>query len=197
MSVADHAARFDPQLALDLASSRPKLAPPRAPLHRPTHADLVAAARANEFVQAFIAENLMTWTDARIERNPPCFLVYEHGEVIGSVAEIPAMIRHAEKRRGLGSLLGIRPLEPGEEVLPYNIGVRWAPTHPRRYRYEQRMALKSRLARRDRSAVQSAMRKKKRDFLAWASTKPGLAGRLADATGLTLDAFWRAVRGRV
>ena len=57
------------------------------------------------------------------------------------------------------------------------------------------MAIKVRLARRDRHAVQSAMRRNKRGFLAWAAAKPHLADRIADATALSIDAFWRAVRG--
>ena len=198
MSVAAHAARFNPQLALDLASGLPPLRAPATglPLERPTHAKLVAAARGNELVRVFIAERVPTWSDARVERDPPCYLVYEHGEVVGSLAELGAMIRHAEKRRGLGRRLGIRALRPDDEVLPYNIGLRWGPTHPRRYRYEQRMALKSRLARGDRRAVRWAMRQNQRDFVAWATAEPGLAVRISEATGLALPAFWRAVRGR-
>lgn len=197
MSIAAHAARFTPQLAFDLATDPPRARFARVrPLEPPTRAELAAAARANECVRWFIAERIPTWTDERVERDPPCYLVYEHGEVVGSVADLPAMVRHAEKRRGLGRRLGLRPLQPDDEVLPYNIGVRWGPTHPRRWRYEQRMALKSLLARGDRRAVGQAMRRSQQGFLAWAVAQPGLGSRVADATGLSLVAFWRTVRGR-
>jgi hypothetical protein len=93
------------------------------------------------------------------EISPPCYLVYQRGEVVGSLADLPCMIRHAEKRRGLGQRLGIRPLRPDDEVLAYTIGLRWGPTHPRRFRYEQRMALKRRLARPDRRVVGWAMQR--------------------------------------
>lgn len=196
MSVADHAARFRPQLAFDLAASSPPPPPPPAPLETPTRYALVTAARQNEFVRAFIADRVPTWNEARVERDPPCVLVYEHGEVVGSVGEVPGMIRHAEKRRGMGRMLGVRALRPDEEVLKYNIGLRRSPTHPRRYRYEQRMALKSLLPREDRRAVTEAMRRTRRDFEAWADGKRGLAVRVSDATGLSLESFWRTVRGR-
>lgn len=197
MSVADHAARFRPQLAFDLTAGPPPPPPPAAAvLETPSRDALAAAARENEFVRAFIADRVPTWSEARVERDPPCFLVYEHGEVVGSVAELPGMIRHAEKRRGMGRMLGIRALRPDEEVLPYNIGLRRSPTHPRRYRYEQRMALKSLLKRGDRRAVTEAMRRTRRDFVAWVDREQGLATRVADRTGLSPKAFWRTVRGR-
>lgn len=197
MSVADHAARFRPQLAFDLPAGPPPPPPPAAAvLETPSKDALVAAARENECVRAFIADRVPTWSDARVERDPPCFLVYEHGEVVGSLAELPGMIRHAEKRRGMGRMLGIRALRPDEEVLPYNIGLRRSPTHPRRYRYEQRMALKSLLQRGDRRAVTEAMRRTRRDFVAWVDREQGLATRVADATGLSPKSFWRTVRGR-
>ena len=197
MSVADHAARFRPQLAFDLTACPPPPPPPAAAvLETPSKDALVAAARENEFVRAFIADHVPTWSEARVERDPPCFLVYEHGEVVGSVAELPGMIRYAEKRRGMGRMLGIRALRPDEEVLPYNIGLRRSPTHPRRYRYEQRMALKSLLRRGDRRAVTEAMRRTRRDFVAWVDREQGLATRVGDATGLSPTSFWRTVRGR-
>jgi hypothetical protein len=105
------------------------------------------------------------------------------------------MARHAEKRPGFGRRIGIRALRADEEILPYNIGLTWGPTHPRRRRWEQRMALKHLLGRRARQAVGAAMRRSQRDFVAWAREQ-GLGARVADATGLTLKAFWRAVRGR-
>jgi len=198
MAIADHRARFDPQLTLDVSTTVPagRHEAFRLPPEPPTHAALVAAALANECVQAFIAEGVLTWSTSRVERNPPCYLVYEHGEVVGGIGELPAMIRHAEKRRGLGAQLGIRVLHPDDEVLPYNIGLRWAPTHPRRYRYEQRMALKSLLARTDRRVVGWAMQRSQREFVKKVRAEPALAARIADATGLTLKAFWRAARGR-
>jgi hypothetical protein len=198
MTIAAHAARFSPQYALDLAPEPlpPASTPTIAVLEHPTRAALAAAARENEFVRAFIAEGLLTWSAERVERDPPCCLVYEHGEVVGGLSDLPSMVRHAEKRKGLGDRIGIRALRPDEEVLPYNIGLRWGPTHPRRKRWEQRMALKSLLSRRDRRAVTWAMRRNQRDFVAWASEQPGLRARVADATGLTIEAFWRAVRGR-
>jgi len=57
------------------------------------------------------------------------------------------------------------------------------------------MALKRLLGRRARHAVGAAMRRSQRDFVAWAREQ-GHGARVADATGLTLKAFWRAVRGR-
>lgn len=196
MSIAAHAARFTPQLALDLGPDEPAPAPRAEPLPVPTHGELVTAALANENVQAFIAERLPTWSEERVRRSPSCYLVYEHGEVVGSTADMVAMARLAEKRPGFGRRLGIRPLTPTDDVLPYQLGLRWGPTHPRRFRYEQRMALKSLLARGDRRAVGSAMYRTQRDFLAWARDQPGLAQRVAEATGLTMRAFWRVVRGR-
>jgi hypothetical protein len=197
MSVADHAARFRAQLAFDLSAPPPRSPPPAAAdLETPTRDALVAAARENEVVRAFIADRVPTWSEARVERDPPCVLVYEHGEVVGSVAAVPGMIRHAEKRRGMGRMLGIRALRPDDEVLPYNIGLRRSPTHPRRYRYEQRMALKGLLQRGDRRAVTEAMRRTRRDFVAWVDREQGLATRVADATGLSPKSFWRTVRGR-
>jgi hypothetical protein len=197
MSVAEIAARFDPQLRLNLASC-PAPPPPQRPATYPppTHAALVDAARANTCVRAFIGDQVPTWTDSQVEKNPPCCLVYEHGEVVGSIDDLPMMMRHAEKRRGMGRVVGLRVLLPDEEVLPYNIGLRRGPSHPRRRRYEQRMALRSLLARRDRSAVRNAMRRNLRDFLTWGASIPGLGFRIADATGLSLREFWRAVRGR-
>lgn len=195
MSISAHVARFSPQFSLELAPA-PTPHEPAVPAESPTHAALAAAARANEFVRAFISEQLPTWSFERVDRDPPCCLVYEHGEVLGNLSDIPGMIRHAAKRRGLGRPLGIRALLPDEEILPYTIGLRWAPTHPRRRRWEQRMALKSLLARRDRRAVGTAMRRSKREFIAWATLQPGLAARVLDCTGLTLGGFWRAVRGR-
>jgi hypothetical protein len=106
------------------------------------------------------------------------------------------MIRHATKRRGLGSQLGLRALQPHEEVLAYTIGLRWAPTHPRRKRWEQRMALWRLLPRRDRRAVSQAMYQTKQDFLTWARQQGGLAARVRDCTSLRMDEFWRAVRGK-
>lgn len=198
MAIADHVARFDPQLTLDVSTPVPASGRDafRLPPEPPTHAELVAAALANEYVLAFIAEGMLTWSTGRVERNPPCYLVYEHGEVVGNVDDLGAMIRHAEKRRGLGRRLGIRALQPDDEVLPYNIGLRRAPTHPRRYRYEQRMALKSLLAPTDRRVVGWAMQRTRGEFLKKARAEPGLAARIADTTGLTLKAFWRAARGR-
>lgn len=198
MSIAAHAARFDPQLAFDLAPDEParRDQPFTRPHEAPTHAGLVAAALANECVRTFIADRVPTWSVDRVERDPPCFLVYEHGEVLGSVRELPVMIRHAEKGRGLGRRLGIRALRPDEEVLKYNIGLRRAPSHPRRFRYEQRMALKSRLPPGDRRTVGWAMRNSQREFVEKATAERGLAARIADTTGLTLEAFWRAARGR-
>jgi hypothetical protein len=198
MSIATHHARFDPQLAFDLAPDEPAARehPFTCPHEAPTHAGLVAAALANECVRTFIGERVPTWSAERVERDPPCFLVYEHGEVLGSVRELAGLIRHAEKCGGLGRRLGIRALQPDEEVLKYNIGLRRAPSHPRRFRYEQRMALKRRLAPGDRRAVGWAMRNTRREFKEKATAEPGLAARIADTTGLSLEAFWRAARGR-
>jgi hypothetical protein len=192
--ISAHAARFSPQLSLDL-EQEPGRPDPAKVAEPPTRAQLAAAALENEFVRRFIAEQVPTWTSARVHRDPPCCLVYEHGEVMGNVSDIPAMIRHAAKRTGLGKMLGLRALLVDEEVLPYTIGLRWAPTHPRRRRWEQRMALKCLLARRDRAAVGTAMRLPKREFVAWAERRAGLAARVLDCTGLTLGSFWRAVRG--
>ncbi len=196
MTIAAHAARFHPQLALDLGSDEPAPAPSAEPLPLPTHADLVAAALANENVRAFIAERLPTWSEEAVTRSPPCYLVYEHGEVVGGTANLAEMARLAEKRPGFGRRLGIRPLTPTDDVLPYQLRLRWGPSHPRRFRYEQRMALKSLLARGDRRAVRAAMHRSQREFLAWAGDQPGLARRVAEATGLSMRAFWRVVRGR-
>lgn len=178
MSISAHAERLSPQLSLEL---EPAVAPrePAPDPEPPTHAQLAAAALENEFVRAFIAEQLPTWTDERVRRDPPCCLVYEHGEVVGNVSDLPGMIRHAGKRKGLGKLLGTRALVSEDEVLPYNIGLWLAPTHPRRRRREQRMALKRLLRRRDRPAVGSAMRLGKRRFIDWAALQPGLAAARA------------------
>ena len=103
MSIATHVARFAPQLSLGLETGRPPSpTPPVVPPQPPTLAELVAAAHANRCVQAFLADGILTWTTERIERNPPCYLVYEHGEVVGNVSDLAAMARFAEKRRGLG-----------------------------------------------------------------------------------------------
>lgn len=196
MSIADHRGRFSPQLALGLECDAPcrDTAPPRL-MQSPTLDGLASAALLNATVQLFIRDRLPTWSAEGVRRNPPCYLVYQHGEVFGSVEDLAVMIRHAEKRRGLGRVLGIRALRPHDDVLPYTIGIRWGPSHPRRFRYEQRMALKALLARRDRAAVGSAMQRSQGRFLAWAAARPGLASRVKDATGLTLVSFWRAVRG--
>jgi hypothetical protein len=194
MSIAGHAARLSTQFSLDLD---PPSHLPNAPAvtERPTLHELAAAALENVQVRSFIAEGLMTWTSARVERDPPCCLVYEHGEVLGNLSDMTCMVRHAEKRKGIGQLVGLRSLTPEEDILPYNIGLRWGPSHPRRKRWEQRMALKHLLSPRDRRAVGSAMRRNKRDFIAWANDRPGLAARLADVTALSLEDFWRTVRG--
>lgn len=196
MSIATHAARFRRQLAFEFPTVL--LPPPPAPplLERPTVDALAAAAAENLLVQEFIADRVLTWSNERVRNNPPCYLVYEHGEVVGNVSDLPIMMRHAQKRSGLGRMLGIRALEVDDEVLPYNIGLRRGPTHPGRFRYEQRMALKGLLPRHDRCAVRVAMRRNRRDFVDWADTRPGFATRLSEATGLSLIAFWRAVRGR-
>lgn len=104
------------------------------------------------------------------------------------------MIRHAEKRRGMGRRLRIRALTPDEEVIPLQIGLRRFATHPRCIRYQKRMELKRRLSRRDRRVIWWAKVKSRRGFLAWADTQPGLDSRIADATGLSLVTFWRTVR---
>lgn len=195
MSIADHAARFRPQLAFALEPP-PHPPQPAAPLETPSTSALIQAALANEFVREFIAESVPTWSDAQVHRDPPCVLVYEHGEVVGSVRELTAMALHAEKRRGMGSVLGVRALRPDEEVLAYQIGLRWSATHPRRVRYERRLALRSLLRRGDRRAVTEAMRRNRGDFVDWARGRNGLATRVADTTGLSLEAFWREVRGR-
>lgn len=196
MSIHAHMARFSPQLTLDLPSSAPVAEGCKAvPLGRPTRDELVAAALANHDVRAFVEAGLPTWSEARVQRNPPCYLVYEHGEVVGNLEDLPLMARHAEKRSGFGRRHGLRPLRPDGPVLPYHLGIRRGPHRPRRVRYEQRMALKRLLARGDRGAVRQAMRRTRQDFLRWAAEHPGLAGRVADATGLALPAFWRAVRG--
>ena len=194
MSLAEHMARFSGQFALDIGSEAAPV--PTLPPREPTHAVLVAAALKNESVLYFIETSVPTWSRARVERNPPCYLVYEQGEVFGSVEDLPCMMRHAEKRGGLGRRLGVRPLRPDDDVLAYNIGVRRGPTHPARFRYEQRIALKRLLPREDRPAVWWAMRKTQRRFLAWAEARPGLDTRVADATGLSLVSFWRVVRGK-
>lgn len=188
---------FDPQFHLDLESPGDSSASRRAvPDLPPTREQLASAALENTFVQEFIAERVPTWSEDRVRANPTCCLVYEHGEVVGAIDELPLMIRHAEKRSGMGMRLGVRPLEPAEEVLAFNIGLRWGPTHPRRIRFRQRRALRSLLARKDGVAVTEAMRRTKRDFVAWARRRPGLADRICDSTGLSMPAFWRAVRCR-
>jgi hypothetical protein len=166
------------------------------PLEPPPRAALIAAALANTWVRTFIAEEVPTWTEERVRRNPPCYLVYEYGAVVGNLDDLPGIARHAEKRPGMGAQLGIRALEEHDEVLPYNIGLLRSPEHPRQFRYEQRMGLKSLLAVRDRKAVGEAMRRGQRKFLAWAKTQPRLDARIAETTGLTLMAFWQTVRGR-
>src|SRR5215210_4872390 len=137
MSIAVHVARLSAQFSLDLD---PLSHLPNAPAvtERPTLDELAAAALKNMHVRSFIAEGLMTWTSARVTRDPPCWLVYEHGEVVGNVSDMTCMIRHAGKRKGIGQLVGLRSLTLDEGVLPYNIGLRWSPSHPRRKRWEQR-----------------------------------------------------------
>lgn len=193
MSIADHIKRFSPQMTLDLPAAPPP--PPVCPRERPTTEMLVSAALENVCVRIFIEDRLATWTREKVERNPPCCIVYEHGDVVGSLDDVPMMLRYAQKRPGLGPALGLRALRPDEEVLAFTIGLRWGPTHPSRFRYEQRMALKCLLARDDRVAVRSAVRRSQRTFLAWAEARPGLAARIAETTGLSLLDFWRAVRG--
>lgn len=197
MSIAAYAALYSAQLSLELPPGSPTT-PIRTArtLEMPRHAALVAAARQNLYVRDFIQRALATWTAARVERNPPCCLVYENGEVFGNLEDLPLMARHAEKRNGMGAMRGLRPLFADEEVLPYNIGLRWGPKHPRRIRWERRIALKQVLGTYDRRAVSEAMRRSRRDFVAWARTRPNLGARVADRTGLTLEALWRAVRGR-
>ena len=197
MSIAQHAARFSPQLGLDLGAEPipaafAELLPPRPP----SHAMLVAAARENQDVRAYIADGIPTWSEERLQRTPPCYLVFEHGEVVGDTESLVMMLRHALKHPGMGRCLGVRPLRPDDDVLKYTIGLRRAATHPRRFRYEQRMALKSLLASSDRAAVTWAMQRSQRDFLAKARTHRGLAHRIAETTGLSLKEFWRTVRGR-
>ena len=194
MSFASSIARFSPQLALDLPAPAPTPSTPTTVLDHPNRTVFAAAARQNEFVQEFIAEGLATWSPERVERDPPFFLVFELGEVVGNLSDLTMMERHAAKQGGLGKRLGFRALRPHDEVLAYNIGVSRAPSHPRRLRYEQRMALK-RLLGDDGRAVSSAKRRTQRDFVAWARAQRGLPARVADATGLTLKAFWRAVHG--
>lgn len=186
MTAAAPAAGRNPQLALDLG--------PDAPLPIPPHGELVAAALQNQCVRDFIADRVPTWSEGGVGRNPPCCLVYDHGEVVGTLRDLPGMIRHAEKRRGMGRRLHVRALRPDEEVLPFMIGLRRFATHPRRIRYEKRMALKRMLARGDRRAIRWAKVKNQGAFLAWAESQPGLGSRIADATGLALVEFWRTVR---
>jgi hypothetical protein len=194
-SIAAHASRFAPQLTLQLEAAPPAQGC-AIPLEPPPRAALVAAALANTRVRTFIAEEVPTWTEERVRRNPPCYLVYEHRAVVGNLDDLPGMARHAEKRPGMGAQLGIRALHEHDEVLPYNIGLLRGPEHPRQFRYEQRMGVKSLLAIRDRKAVGEAMRRGQRKFLAWAKTQPRLDARIAETTGLTLIAFWQTVRGR-
>ena len=190
-------ARFSGQFALDLGTAISDAGSTRTlPSSAPTHAVLVAAALKNELVRHYIETKVPTWSPERVQRNPPCYLVYDQGEVFGSVEDLPCMARHAGKRGGLGRCLGVRALHPEDDVLAYHIGVRRGPTHPARFRYEQRMALKRLLPRDDRSAVWWAMRKSQRRFLAWAEARPGLDTRVAAATGLSLVEFWRVVRGK-
>ena len=197
MSVAEHMARFSAQLALDLAATMPDPPPARIlPAGAAIHAVLVAAALKNEGIQEFIESGVSTWSRERVERNPPCYLVFEQGEVFGSVTDLPLMARHAGKRGGLGRRLGVRALRPDDDVLAYRIGVRRGPTHPARFRYELRIALKTLLPSGDRPAVGCAMRKTQRRFLAWAEARPGLDTRIAVATGLSLVSFWRVTRSR-
>ncbi|MEW5926036.1 MAG: hypothetical protein AB1941_00980 [Gemmatimonadota bacterium] len=195
MTIADYAARFSPQIGLAFPEvPRPVSTRPQV-LEHPTREVLAAAARENECVREFIADGLMTWSAERVERDPPCYLVYEHGEVVGNFSDLVGMARHAEKRKGIGLRKGVRPLSPDDEVLPYNIGLRRLASHPRQRRWLQRMALKSLLPPYAKPAVSSAMHRNQRDFVAWVLARPGLRSSMANTTGLTPKQFWRAVRG--
>ncbi len=88
-------------------------------LEHPSRTVFAAAAFQNELVQAFIAEALATWSPERVERDPPFYLVYELGEVVGNLSDLPIMERHAAKHGGLGERLGFRALRPHDEVLAY------------------------------------------------------------------------------
>lgn len=91
---------------------------------------MIAAALNNTCVRTFIAEGIPTWSDERVRRNPPCYLVYEHGAVVGNLDDLPGMARHAEKSPGMGARLGVRALQEHDAVLPYSIGLLRGPEHP-------------------------------------------------------------------
>lgn len=143
------------------------------------------AALANEDVKAFIAEG--EWSAEYVWRDTPINLEFEEGIVVGSLAECI----NAGAGKNWGKLIGIKPLQPTDGVLPRNNRY----TERSRYnrRFLQRKALKKRLGKDYAKLVVRAMGFSKARFLEVVTEEQ--KARIKARLDLEPGDFWRAAKG--
>ena len=151
---------------------------------------LVDAALANRYVQQFIADPTLPYSETSVQRNPDVRVEYEEAITIGDLGSC----LYATRNRHWGAGPSILPLEADNPVDHMRVLYCYRATSRYNRRYEQRQRLKELLGRRYRPLVSAAKHRTKKDFLNDLTADQAVAIRRI--LKVEPNVFWQACQGR-
>lgn len=125
--------------------------------------------------------------------NPYVAFKFDNGVVYRPISQFEVAKARA-KKRGLGNLVGIKPIDPDMSEMihasPFDFES-MSENHPRRIKFEHRMKLKEMLPKKNSNLVTFAKRSTKAEFL----SKYGDEHKsiIKNSTGLDVGEFWKQV----
>lgn len=152
---------------------------------------LIARSLSNECVKEYIADPaLPQWTEENARRNPIVRVEFSEATAIGCIGECLQATEH--KHWGEGP--SIMPLNSDDFLFSHRITYVYTEVSLYNQRFQQRQHLKALLGRR-RPLVERARRLSKTEFEG-SVTRPEIWA-IQRILGLSVERFWRAVRGTI